>query len=95
MVEFKLEQQIKIVGCYFHFIHFFPFELTDNYKVTRAAKSLQKVSKQEVGDIETCPECYLNANTMTDNWFTEVCARPHLILWAKLKGYKLNTCLKT
>lgn len=60
---------------------------TDNYKVTRAAKALQKVSKQEVGDIETCAECYLNANTMTDNWFTEVCAKPHLILWAKLKGF--------
>lgn len=60
---------------------------TDNYKVTRAAKSLQKVSKQEVGDIETCPECYLNANTMTDNWFTETCNKPHLILWAKLKGF--------
>lgn len=59
----------------------------DNYKVTRAAKSLQKVSKQEVGDIETCPECYLNANTMTDNWFTETCVKPHLILWAKLKGF--------
>ncbi|XP_055310495.1 MYND-type zinc finger-containing chromatin reader ZMYND8-like isoform X2 [Sitodiplosis mosellana] len=60
---------------------------SDNYKVTRAAKSLQKVSKQEVGDIETCPECYLNANTMTDNWFTETCVKPHLILWAKLKGF--------
>lgn len=55
--------------------------------MTRAAKALQKVSKQEVGDIETCAECYLNANTMTDNWFTEVCAKPHLILWAKLKGF--------
>lgn len=55
--------------------------------MTRAAKSLQKVSKQEVNDIETCPECYLNANTMTDNWFTETCAKPHLILWAKLKGF--------
>lgn len=48
---------------------------------------MQKVSKQEVGDIETCPECYLNANTMTDNWFTETCVKPHLILWAKLKGF--------
>lgn len=53
----------------------------------RAAKSLQKVSKQEIYDIETCAECYLNANTMTDNWFTETCAKPHLILWAKLKGF--------
>lgn len=60
---------------------------TDNYKVMRAAKSLQKVSKQEIYDIETCAECYLNANTMTDNWFTETCAKPHLILWAKLKGF--------
>lgn len=52
-----------------------------------AAKSLLKVCKQEMFDIETCAECYLNANTMVDNWFTEVCAKPHLVLWAKLKGF--------
>lgn len=55
----------------------------------RAAKALQKVCKQELTDIETCAECYLNANTMADNWFTEVCERPHLIIWAKLKGFPL------
>lgn len=52
-----------------------------------AAKSLLRVAKQEMYDIETCPECYVNANSMADNWFVEVCEKPHLILWAKLKGF--------
>lgn len=87
-IELFSSNQIELLinlYCY-HVLNITPW-LTDNYKVTRAAKSLQKVSKQEVGDIETCPECYLNANTMTDNWFTETCNKPHLILWAKLKGF--------
>lgn len=52
-----------------------------------ALKTLLKASKQEMFDIETCAECYSNANTKADTWFTEVCTKPHLILWAKLKGF--------
>lgn len=52
-----------------------------------ALKTLLKVIKQEMFDIDTCAECYLNANTKAETWFTEVCAKPHLILWAKLKGF--------
>lgn len=51
------------------------------------AKSLLKVAKQETQNIETCPECYINANTLPDTWFVEVCEKPHLVLWAKLKGF--------
>lgn len=63
--------------------------ISDNYKITRAVKALQKACKQEMTDIETCPQCYLNANIKPETWFTEVCDRPHLILWAKLKGFPL------
>lgn len=38
-------------------------------------------------DIETCPECYYNANTRKHDWFEEVCMRPHILIWAKLKGF--------
>lgn len=38
-------------------------------------------------DIETCSECYFNANIRKDDWFVEVCNRPHIILWSKLKGF--------
>ncbi|XP_039948239.1 uncharacterized protein LOC120766669 isoform X2 [Bactrocera tryoni] len=50
------------------------------------AKAILKVCRQETNEIDTCGECYLNANTRTD-WFVDVCAQPHLLLWAKLKGF--------
>ncbi|XP_053962342.1 uncharacterized protein LOC128865927 isoform X2 [Anastrepha ludens] len=50
------------------------------------AKAILKVCRQEANEIDTCGECYLNANTRTD-WFVDVCAQPHLLLWAKLKGF--------
>lgn len=39
---------------------------------TAAAKRLMKVCRQELSEIETCPECYTNAHTKED-WFTEAC----------------------
>ncbi|KAM7363659.1 zinc finger MYND-type containing 8 isoform 1-T5 [Cochliomyia hominivorax] len=58
----------------------------NNHKLVLAAKSIFKICRQEANEIETCPECYLNANTRTD-WFVDVCSQPHLLLWAKLKGF--------
>lgn len=78
---------ISFVCVFFLFFFYLLSMGADNYKHMGAAKSLLKVCKQEMFDIETCAECYLNANTMVDNWFTEVCAKPHLVLWAKLKGF--------
>lgn len=52
----------------------------------KIAKSLLKTCKQEMNQIETCSECYQNANTKKD-WFVEVCESPHILLWAKLKGF--------
>ncbi|KAH8306140.1 hypothetical protein KR018_002381 [Drosophila ironensis] len=55
-------------------------------KVEQASKAVVKVCRQEANEIETCPECYLNANS-SDEWFVKVCRHPHLLLWAKLKGF--------
>ncbi|XP_029843480.2 protein kinase C-binding protein 1 isoform X2 [Ixodes scapularis] len=57
-----------------------------NHKLSMSAKVLMKVCKQEMEEIEVCPDCYKNANTH-DSWFTEPCRRPHLLVWAKLKGF--------
>lgn len=57
-----------------------------NHKLTMSAKVLMKVCKQEMEDIEVCPDCYRNANTQ-ESWFTEPCRPPHLLVWAKLKGF--------
>lgn len=57
-----------------------------NNKDIIVSKALLKVCKQEATEIETCSECYLNANTRKD-WFLDVCVKPHILLWAKLKGF--------
>ncbi|CAH1183412.1 unnamed protein product [Phaedon cochleariae] len=56
-------------------------------KLTYSAKNIIKICKQEMAEIENCPSCYLNANTKKNTWFVEVCPRPHLLVWAKLKGF--------
>lgn len=49
---------------------------------------LQKFCKDEIFNIETCAECFVKSNSKNDNgWFTKVCAKPHLLIWAKLSGY--------
>ncbi|KAK2723856.1 hypothetical protein QYM36_002267 [Artemia franciscana] len=53
----------------------------------KMAKIIQKTAKRESFEIQTCLECYNRANTMQENWFVEPCERPHLLVWARLKGY--------
>lgn len=47
---------------------------------TVAAKRLLKVCKQELTEIETCPECYTNAHEKHDCWFVEACVRKYFML---------------
>ncbi|KAF5295410.1 hypothetical protein FQA39_LY13071 [Lamprigera yunnana] len=58
----------------------------DQSKLTSIAKSMLKICKQEMIEIENCATCYLNANTKKRTWFIEVCPKPHVLVWAKLKG---------
>ena len=38
-------------------------------------------------EIEICPDCYRNSHTQKDTWFVLACRIPHLLVWAKLKGF--------
>lgn len=62
----------------------------DESKLTNAAKQILKVARQEISEIETCPDCFAHGRNiprpLTD-WFIEPCRRPHAIVWAKLKGF--------
>lgn len=40
---------------------------------TAAAKRILKTCKQEIQEIETCPECYVNAHHKPESWFIEAC----------------------
>ncbi|XP_046393456.1 uncharacterized protein LOC124161233 isoform X2 [Ischnura elegans] len=60
---------------------------TQHSKLTSIARSMLKTCRQELMEIENCPDCYCNAHTRKDNWFIDVCRRPHILVWAKLKGF--------
>lgn len=76
--EFAVEAKWILHNCSVYF--------GNNSKITNFAKGIVKVCRQEVTEIDTCSECYYNANTRKD-WFVEVCSKPHMLLWAKLKGF--------
>ncbi|KAL1132089.1 hypothetical protein AAG570_010047, partial [Ranatra chinensis] len=57
-------------------------------ELTTFARALVKIAKQETEEIENCPDCYKHAHTLKENlWFIEPCRRPHILVWAKLKGF--------
>ena len=47
-------------------------------KLTSIAKSLVKICKHEMQEIENCPDCYLNAHTRKDSWFVAACVSDFL-----------------
>lgn len=55
-------------------------------KLTSVARSLVKICKHEMQEVENCPDCYTNAHSKKDSWFVAACRIPHLLVWAKLKG---------
>ncbi|XP_052753696.1 LOW QUALITY PROTEIN: uncharacterized protein LOC113522426 [Galleria mellonella] len=56
-------------------------------KLTGGARGLVRSCRAEMGEIEACPECYAGAHARRPTWFTDVCSTPHVLLWAKLKGF--------
>nr|XP_033331759.1 protein kinase C-binding protein 1-like isoform X1 [Megalopta genalis]XP_033331760.1 protein kinase C-binding protein 1-like isoform X1 [Megalopta genalis]XP_033331761.1 protein kinase C-binding protein 1-like isoform X1 [Megalopta genalis]XP_033331762.1 protein kinase C-binding protein 1-like isoform X1 [Megalopta genalis]XP_033331763.1 protein kinase C-binding protein 1-like isoform X1 [Megalopta genalis]XP_033331764.1 protein kinase C-binding protein 1-like isoform X1 [Megalopta genalis] len=63
---------------------------TDTSKLTNAAKQMIKLARQEVSEIEACPDCYAHGRNLPrpqPSWFIEPCRRPHPLVWAKLKGF--------
>jgi hypothetical protein len=69
------------------FIHISPY--LDQSKITHNARTLLKIARHEMSEIEICPECYSrSAQPVTSNWFTKPCAIPHTLCWAKMKTYQ-------
>ncbi|XP_059479035.1 MYND-type zinc finger-containing chromatin reader ZMYND8-like [Neocloeon triangulifer] len=56
-------------------------------KLTSIAKQMLRVVREETKEIENCPNCLYNAYTMKPDWFIQACDRPHLLVWAKMKGF--------
>lgn len=49
-------------------------------------KPILKGAVSEINELESCVYCYEDSFSHHD-WFVRVCKRPHLLVWAKLKGY--------
>ncbi|XP_015791664.1 protein kinase C-binding protein 1 [Tetranychus urticae] len=59
-----------------------------NHPLTKNANYFLKVAKNEMQEIEICFNCFRNFYTFKDkDWFTEPCARPHILVYAKMRGY--------
>lgn len=48
-------------------------------------KPALKTAISEINELESCVYCYEDSFIYA-NWFVRVCKRPHLLVWAKLKG---------
>ena len=57
-----------------------------NHPLTKNANYFLKVAKNEMVEIEICPNCFKNFYTHHDKWFIEPCAKPHLLVYAKMRG---------
>lgn len=62
------------------------FALSGNSNKIKIAKQLAKNCADSIENIKMCEECFLNENTHSD-YFTMICAKPHMIVWAKLSTY--------
>lgn len=77
----QIFQQIVLI----YFINGFSFVDLDDSKMARITKDLQRFCEREMYDIEICADCFRNANEY-DDWFAQMCDRPHLLVWAKIRG---------
>lgn len=71
-------------------LHYFSFQcffFEGNNKTTRAAAGLHVFVKEETLSMELCAQCHKRWILPKDIRFLEVCEEPHLLLWAKLKGF--------
>lgn len=89
-----LETRIK--SCHYKvteaFIHDIK-QLEHNWNVvdrskSKTLKSILKYVNTEINELEACVFCY-EKSFITSDWFVHPCKRPHLLIWAKLKGVNI------
>jgi hypothetical protein len=63
--------------------------VNSNHPLATNAKYLSRVAKNEMTEMEICPDCFKNFYTVTDTSFAEPCRQPHQLVFARVKGYPL------
>lgn len=81
----KCRNHFQQIGLLIFVIIF--FSVADNHEKMEIATSLVDYLEVEIESIKKCAECYSNEYNYPDTHFTMVCNEPHLIVWAKKKGF--------
>ncbi|XP_031636681.1 protein kinase C-binding protein 1-like [Contarinia nasturtii] len=55
--------------------------------IQNAVEALLDWCKRDVNSIQTCPDCFENYFVDEKNYFTMVCTKPHLLVFAQLENY--------
>lgn len=66
--------------------HFFTIFTVNERNVLKQLKTFAEACISEMYDLNLCQECYKNSHENL-NWFTLSCKVPHLLVWARTKGY--------
>lgn len=69
------------------FLLFFVRFFSDNLELYKAVRWLLTFARNELDSSQICADCYVNAIKKPQTFFTDVCANPHLIVWAKMKKF--------
>lgn len=62
-----------VLICFWSFFTSRVSFISVNSKLSAVAKAVLKMGKQEMAEIENCPDCYKNAYSDDVNWFIQVC----------------------
>lgn len=94
----KIEQKVKSVGYQStrEFLHDTEWILHNciiyngaKHALTKIAKGIIKVCKEDMREIELCPSCYKLTVQQPEDWFAMPCYPPHRVVLAKVRGYPL------
>lgn len=68
---------------------FHVFLSVEDANVRNAVDSLLEKCQRDVKSISTCNDCFEYWIIDSDNYFTRVCKKPHLLVFAKLSGHPM------
>lgn len=87
MLEARIKScHYKVTEAFVHDIK----QLEHNWNIvdrvkSKTLKTILKNVNTEINELEACVFCY-QKSFITSDWFVHPCKRPHLLIWAKLKG---------
>lgn len=89
LLESRIKSRFyKVTEAFIHDIK----QLEHNWNIvdkgrSKTLKTILKYVNTEINELEACVYCY-EKSFITGDWFVLPCKRPHLLIWAKLKGVR-------